>query len=65
MIDLLFKFNVLSTAISTIISETNIWLGNLGGRWFHIFTAWILYTFVEKYRNDPVTFEVHVDFFSI
>ncbi|KAH3797037.1 uncharacterized protein LOC127838336 isoform X1 [Dreissena polymorpha] len=52
MLDFLFRFSVLNTAFTVIATEIKEFItkhvGTLGGKWFQVFSAWVLYLLVVE-----------------
>ena len=50
--DVLYRFNVLSTAISTIAIEIADWIGKMGSSWHFCLFIWTLYYGIAEIRQD-------------
>ncbi|XP_052222001.1 uncharacterized protein LOC127838336 isoform X2 [Dreissena polymorpha] len=61
MLDFLFRFSVLNTAFTVIATEIKEFItkhvGTLGGKWFQVFSAWVLYLLVvENWTSKHLKF---------
>ena len=50
--DVLYRFNVLKTAISTIAKEIAVWILNMGSSWHFCLFVWTLYYGITEIRQD-------------